>query len=71
MHNGKPFAVHVHVLPTGADEIDSMRFFRSCLRSDAELMKAYVKQKKAILKGGADPAAYQKQKGEFLKMVLG
>ncbi len=71
MHNGEPFAVHVHVLPAGANEIDSMRFLRSCLRSDAELMKAFVKQKKAILKGGADPAAYQQQKGEFLKMVLG
>ncbi len=71
MYNGEPFLVHAHVLPAGADEIDSMRFLRSCLRSDAELMKAYVKQKKAILKGGADPAEYSQKKGEFLKMVLG
>jgi hypothetical protein len=34
-------------------------------------MKAYVKQKKAILKAGADLADYNRQKGEFLKMVLG
>jgi GrpB-like predicted nucleotidyltransferase (UPF0157 family) len=71
MHNGEPYLVHAHVLPDGAAEIDSMRFLRSCLRSDAELMKAYVKQKKSILKAGADSAAYQQQKGEFLKMVLG
>jgi GrpB-like predicted nucleotidyltransferase (UPF0157 family) len=71
MHNGEPYLVHAHVLPDGAAEIDSMRFLRSCLRSDGELMKAYVKQKRAILKAGADPAAYQQQKGEFLKMVLG
>ena len=71
MHNGEPYLVHAHVLPAGANEIDSMRFLRSCLRSDGELMKAYVKQKKAILAGGADPAEYSQKKGEFLKMVLG
>ena len=49
-----------------------MRFLRSCLRADAELTRAYVAQKRAILaKGVADPAAYSAQKGEFLKMVLG
>ena len=71
MHNGEPYLVHAHVLPAGANEIDSMRFFRSCLRSDAELMKAYVKQKKAILAGGANATEYARQKGEFLNMVLG
>jgi GrpB-like predicted nucleotidyltransferase (UPF0157 family) len=70
-HNGEPYLVHAHVLPAGATEIDSMRFFRSCLRSDAELMKAYVAQKRSILAGGAEAAEYAQKKGEFLKMVLG
>jgi GrpB-like predicted nucleotidyltransferase (UPF0157 family) len=71
MHNGEAYLVHAYVLPEGANEIDSMRFLRSCLRSDAELMKAYVKQKKAIIKAGAELEEYNRQKGEFLKMVLG
>jgi GrpB-like predicted nucleotidyltransferase (UPF0157 family) len=71
MHNGEPYLVHAHVLPAGASEIDSMRFFRSCLRSDTELMRAYVQQKRAILADGTDPCEYNRKKGEFLKMVLG
>ncbi len=71
-HNGEPFPLHVYVLPAGAPEIDSMRFLRSCLRADVELMRAYVAQKRAIITAGTtDPAAYNRQKGEFLKMVLG
>jgi GrpB-like predicted nucleotidyltransferase (UPF0157 family) len=66
------FSLHVHVLPNGAAEIDSIRFLRSCLRSDGELARAYVAQKRAIIAGGGtDPAEYCRQKGEFLKMVLG
>lgn len=70
--NGQQFLLHVHVLPAAAAEIDSMRFLRSCLRADGELARAYVEQKRAIIAGGAaDPAEYCRQKGEFLKMVLG
>jgi GrpB-like predicted nucleotidyltransferase (UPF0157 family) len=72
LHNGAPFLLHVYVLPAGAAEVDSIRFLRSCLRADTELMRAYVAQKRAIIAaGGADPAEYCRQKGEFLKMVLG
>lgn len=71
-HNGESFLLQVHVLPAGAAEIDSMRFLRTCLRADAELTRAYVAQKRAIVAAGAaDPAEYCRQKGEFLKMVLG
>ncbi len=71
-HNGERFPVHVHVLPAGAAEMNSMRFLRSCLRADAELTRAYVAQKRAIIAaGGTDPADYCRKKGEFLKMVLG
>ena len=71
-HNGESFLLHVHVLPAGAAEIDSMRFLRSCLRADAELMRAYVAQKRAVIAAGhTDPVDYHRQMGEFLKMVLG
>ena len=49
-----------------------MRFLRSCLRSDAELARAYVQHKRAIVaKGVREEAEYNRQKAEFLKMVLG
>ena len=66
------FPLHVHVLPAGANEVDSMRFLRACLRADAELARAYVQQKRAILSSGvAEEAEYCRQKAAFLKMVLG
>ena len=70
--NGDSFFLHVFVLPAGSEEADSMRFFRSCLRADAELARAYVLQKRSILAGGVrQEAEYCRQKSAFLKMVLG
>jgi GrpB-like predicted nucleotidyltransferase (UPF0157 family) len=72
VHNGDAFRLHVHVLPTAAAEVDSIRFLRSCLRADGELVRAYVQHKRAIVAGGAsDDAEYCRQKAAFLKMVLG
>ncbi len=71
-HNGDPFLLHVHVLPAGAAEVDSIRFLRSCLRADEELARAYVQHKRAIISSGvSDEAEYCRQKAAFLKMVLG
>ena len=71
-HNGDAFLLHVHLLPAGSDEVDSMRFLRSCLRADAELARAYVQHKRAIISSGVtDDAEYCRQKAAFLKMVLG
>ena len=72
VHDGDAFLLHVHVLPAGADEVDSMRFLRACLRADAELARAYVQHKRAIISSGVTEAAeYCRQKAAFLKMVLG
>jgi dephospho-CoA kinase len=71
-HDNTTFQIHVHVIPAESSEVDEMRFFRSCLRGDPDLMKAYVAQKRQILANGvADSLEYCKAKGEFLKMVLG
>jgi GrpB-like predicted nucleotidyltransferase (UPF0157 family) len=71
-YNGDAFPLHVYVLSAGADQADSMRFLRSCLRSDAELARAYVQHKRAIVaKGVREESEYNRQKAEFLKMVLG
>jgi GrpB-like predicted nucleotidyltransferase (UPF0157 family) len=70
--DGETFLLHVHVIPASSPEVEGMRFLRACLRADAELMKAYVKQKKKIIAGGVtDSLEYCKAKGEFLKTVLG
>ena len=69
---GEAFALHVHVLPSAAQEVDSMRFLRSCLRADMELSRAYVQHKQAIIASGVtDEGEYCRQKSAFLKMVLG
>jgi GrpB-like predicted nucleotidyltransferase (UPF0157 family) len=71
-HDNTTFQVHVHVIPADSPEVDEMRFFRSCLRGDSELMKAYVAHKRRILANGVtDSLEYNKAKNEFLKMVLG
>ena len=71
-HNGDTFLLHVHLLPAGSDEVDSMRFLRTCLRADAELARAYVQHKRAIISSGVtDDAEYCRRKAAFLKMVLG
>jgi GrpB-like predicted nucleotidyltransferase (UPF0157 family) len=71
-HGGELFLLHVHVIPADSPEVEEMRFFRTCLESDPELMKAYVAQKKKIIAGGiTDSQVYCRAKGEFLKAVLG
>jgi GrpB-like predicted nucleotidyltransferase (UPF0157 family) len=72
VHDGASFYVHVHVLPAGSEEADSMRFLRSCLRADTELARAYVLHKRSIVAGGVNQdGEYCRQKAAFLKMVLG
>jgi GrpB-like predicted nucleotidyltransferase (UPF0157 family) len=72
LHDGEMFRLHIHVIPASSPEVDEMRFFRACLRADAELLRAYVARKQEIVASGVtDPAEYSRIKGEFLKAVLG
>jgi len=71
-HNGDTFLLHVQVLPAGADEVNSIRFLRTCLRADGELARAYVQHKRAIISSGVtEETEYCRQKAAFFKMVLG
>ncbi len=71
-YEGETFLLHVHVIPASSPEVDELRFFRTCLRADSELLKAYVAKKKAILAGGVtDGLEYCREKGKFIKEVLG
>lgn len=69
---GEPFLLHVHLVPATSPEVDELRFFRTCLRADAELLKAYVARKRQILaQGGTDPESYRQEKAKFIQEVLG
>jgi GrpB-like predicted nucleotidyltransferase (UPF0157 family) len=71
-HDGTRFLVHLHVVPAQSPEVDEMRFFRTCLRADPELLRAYVAKKRALITAGVtDPLEYCRQKGAFIKDVLG
>jgi GrpB-like predicted nucleotidyltransferase (UPF0157 family) len=66
------YLLHVHVIPAASAEVDQMRFFRTCLRADSELLRAYVARKREIIASGVtDSLEYCRRKGEFLKEVLG
>ncbi len=69
---GQRYLLHVHVVSKGDAEVEDARYFRDCLRADAELRKAYVAFKKKILATGVcDPTEYAIAKGEFVRQCLG
>ena len=71
-YDGMTYLLHVHVIPAHSPEVEEMRFFRTCLRADPELLKLYVAKKKEIIAGGVtDSLDYCYAKGEFIKEVLG
>jgi GrpB-like predicted nucleotidyltransferase (UPF0157 family) len=72
VHCGETFLLHVHCVPAESDEVDQTRFFRACLRADPYLVQAYVAKKREIIAGGVtDGAEYCRQKGQFIKEILG
>jgi GrpB-like predicted nucleotidyltransferase (UPF0157 family) len=72
VHDGETFLLHVHVIPASSPEVDEIRFFRTCLRADPELLEAYVARKRKIITSGVtDSLEYCRIKGEFIKEVLG
>ena len=72
IHDGVTFLLHLHVIPADSAEVDDMRFFRTCLRADPELLKAYVARKREIISDGVtDPVDYTKEKRKFIQEMLG
>lgn len=72
VHDDETFMLHVHIIPADSPEVDEILFFRACLRADQELLKAYIAAKRKIIAGGVtDSLEYSKEKGKFIKAVLG
>ncbi len=68
---GRAYRVHVHVIQDGSPEARDLVRFRDLLRSDAELLRAYEAQKRAILaRGITESSEYSRAKGEFIRHVL-
>jgi GrpB-like predicted nucleotidyltransferase (UPF0157 family) len=71
VEGGRTFALHVHVLAVGSEEVVRLRAFRDRLRDDPALRAAYVARKREILAHGVtDPAAYTGIKSAFVEAVL-
>ena len=70
-HDGETFRVHVHILAGDATEVVRQRHFRDTLRSDPELVAAYVADKRRIAAGGGvgDGTAYAEAKAQFIGAV--
>ncbi len=72
VYEGDLFLLHVHAIPATSTEVEEMRFFRACLRGDPQLLKMYVARKRQILAAGVtDSLEYCRQKGQFIREVLG
>ena len=71
-HKGDTFRLHVHVVPADGGEPEEFRLFRDRLRSDPEMLRAYVERKQRIIEEGTTGSTdYAEIKGEFVQRALG
>lgn len=69
--NDAVYNVHVHIIKDGAPEIEALIKFRDKLRSDENLVKQYIAEKKKILSLGInDSTDYSNAKTDFIKSIL-
>lgn len=68
---GRAYRIHAHVIEAGHSEAHDLLKFRNLLRSDAELLRCYEAEKRAILALGTTKSTeYSNAKGEFIQRVL-
>ena len=71
VHDGTRFALHVHVIAASSPEVNAMLAFRDGLRSNAELLAAYVACKRAIIADGCtDSLDYSHRKHDFISRAV-
>jgi GrpB-like predicted nucleotidyltransferase (UPF0157 family)/mannose-6-phosphate isomerase-like protein (cupin superfamily) len=67
VHDATTFYLHVHVIAVSSPEVEALRSFRDRLRSDPNLLAAYVATKRTIIaEGCTDSVDYSIRKGEFI-----
>ncbi len=70
-YEGRPFRLHVHVIPPQSPEIEQQRAFRARLRADPQMVATYVAHKRAAIAAGhTDAARYNAGKESFIASVL-
>ncbi len=58
-HDDEGFAVHVHVVQAGSDEVEAQRGLANALRADPALRDEYAALKRSIIDSGTtDPVPY-------------
>jgi GrpB-like predicted nucleotidyltransferase (UPF0157 family) len=68
---GVTLRVHAHVIAHGSDEHGELVFFRERLRADADLLAAYVAEKRDIVaRGISDGTEYAGAKAAFIQRAL-
>ena len=69
VHDGRPYRIHLHVMPPARGELAELLAFRDALRADPALCDAYAAAKRRIVDAAPDGDAnqlYTVRKGDFV-----
>jgi dephospho-CoA kinase len=70
-HKGRPYRVHLHIVPASSHEVRELRGFRDALRTDERLRREYEKLKRDIVaRGVTDATAFTEAKQSFIISAL-
>jgi len=68
---GKPYRVHVHVVPASSPEVAALRGFRDALRADPDLRREYARLKQEIVARGVTKSlAFSRAKHDYITATL-
>jgi 5-(carboxyamino)imidazole ribonucleotide synthase len=68
---GRPYSIHLHVIPETSPEVREHLGFRDALRTDPRLRRDYAAEKRRLTaEEGADWATYSVRKGPWTESVL-
>jgi GrpB-like predicted nucleotidyltransferase (UPF0157 family) len=70
-HHGRPYRVHLHIVPASSREVRELRGFRDALRADARLRRDYERLKRDIVaRGFTDSVDFTEAKRSFIVGTL-
>jgi GrpB-like predicted nucleotidyltransferase (UPF0157 family) len=70
-HSGRPYRVHLHIVPASSREVTELRGFRDALRADERLRREYETLKRDIVaKGLTDSVDFTDAKQDFIVATL-
>jgi GrpB-like predicted nucleotidyltransferase (UPF0157 family) len=70
-NGGRPYRVHLHIVPASSAEVDELRGFRDALRADPRLRREYeVVKRDIVARGLTDSVAFTQAKQPFIVAAL-